>query len=348
VNWRAGGWKITLPVALVIVVALDTPAHAQPKTDIVTLANGDRITGEVSTLNRGRLEFKTDDEGTIYFEWDKIGTVTAKGQFEVGTSDGRRFVGSLASGANRTLVVTEATGLASVPMSEVTVITSIGKSFWKKMDGSVDVGFSYTHSSDIAQLNVNANTVYRSPLFEARLTGSGTATKSGDDEGRDDRGAVQASYLRYLGGRWYVGAAGGVETNESLGIELRSQVSGAVGQRLINTNRAQLAVGGGLSFNDEQGVDTESTQNVEAIMTFRTSYYSYDWPRTNLDVAFQYFPSLSDFGRQRMQFDSSIKREVWKDVFLAVNVFDTFDSRPPTIDADRNDVGVVLSFGLSF
>ena len=26
-------------------------------------------------------------------------------------------------------------------------------------------------------------------------------------------------------------------------------------------------------------------------------------------------------------------------------MFDTFDSRPPTANADRNDVGVVLSFG---
>ena len=51
----AGGWKITLPVALVIVVALGSPARAQ-RTDVVTLANGDRITGEVSTLDRGRLE----------------------------------------------------------------------------------------------------------------------------------------------------------------------------------------------------------------------------------------------------------------------------------------------------
>ena len=57
---------------------------------------------------------------------------------------------------------------------------------------------------------------------------------------------------------------------------------------------------------------------------------------------------LSDFGRQRMQFDSTVRREIWKDVILAVNVFDTFDSQPPAVDADRNDVGVVLSFGWSY
>jgi len=341
------GWRFVLPAALVIVVVLETPANAQ-KTDIVTLANGDRITGEVSTLSRGQLEYKTDDQGTLYIEWDKVATVTSTGQFEVGTSDGQRFVGSLGSEPGRLLLVVGTTSTERLLMTDVTIITKIGRSFWAKLDGSIDVGFSYTKSSDIAQLNVNTGTLYRSPSFEARLTASATATQTSDEEGRDDRGTVQASYLRYRGKRWFVGGGAGVETNESLGIKLRSQLSGAVGQRLVNTNRAQLAIGGGLSVNDEHGVDTEPTQNIEAIMTFRTSYYAYDFPKTNIDVSFQYFPSLSDFGRQRIQFDSSFRRELWKDVFLAVNVFDTFDSQPPSADADKNDVGVVLSFGWSY
>jgi hypothetical protein len=331
----------------VIVVVLDTQVNAQ-KTDIVTLGNGDRITGEVSTLNRGQLEYKTDDQGTLYIEWDKVATVTSTGQFEVGTSDGQRFVGSLGSEPGRVLLVVAATGTDRLLMTDVTIITKIGRSFLTKLDGSIDIGFSYTKSSAIAQLNVNSSTVYRSPSFEARLSGSGTATQTSDEEGRDDRGTVQMSYLRYRGKRWFVGGGAGFETNESLGIKLRSQVSGAVGQRLVNTNRAQLSIAGGLSVNDEHGVDTEPTQNVEAVATFRTSYYAYDYPKTNIDVGFQYFPSVSDFGRQRIQFDSSLRRELWKDVFLAVNVFDTFDSQPPSTDADKNDVGVVLSFGWSY
>jgi hypothetical protein len=43
----------------------------------VTLANGDRITGEVKRLDRGRLEFSTDDAGTLYLEWDKLVSVVA-------------------------------------------------------------------------------------------------------------------------------------------------------------------------------------------------------------------------------------------------------------------------------
>jgi hypothetical protein len=49
------------------------PALGQPRTDVVKLANGDHVTGEILRLERGRLELKTDDAGTIAFEWDNIG-----------------------------------------------------------------------------------------------------------------------------------------------------------------------------------------------------------------------------------------------------------------------------------
>jgi hypothetical protein len=96
------------------------------------------------------------------------------------------------------------------------------------------------------------------------------------------------------------------------------------------------------------GVDVESTQNIEGVLLFRSSYYTYDRPRTNVDVNLAYYPSFSNAGRHRLQLDSAVKREVWKDFFLALNLFDTFDSRPPTSDAVRNDVGVVLSIGWTY
>ena len=37
------------------VLACSLPAWAQRRTDVVTLANGDRITGEIAELDRGRL-----------------------------------------------------------------------------------------------------------------------------------------------------------------------------------------------------------------------------------------------------------------------------------------------------
>ena len=173
-------------------------------------------------------------------------------------------------------------------------------------------------------------------------------TEQDDDEGRDDRGTLEASYLRYPWREWFVVGAARFETNESLGLVLRSQIGMTTGPRLVNSNRAQLSIGAGLAFNDERGVDVEPTQNVEAILMFRTSFYTYDRPKTSFNVAAQYYPSLSDPGRQRMQFDADVNRELWKDLFVAVTVYNTYDSRPPNPTADRNDVGVVASIGWSY
>jgi hypothetical protein len=338
----------TFALVLLVLACAPPRAGAAPKTDVITLRNGEHITGEILRLQRGKLDLSTDDAGTISFEWDKVARVAADRWFEVGTSDGQRFFGRLGPAADYSLDVVGIDSTVTLPMARVTLVTPIGASFWRKLDGSIDVGFSYTRSSGIAQVNVNSDTVYRKPKFEAALNVSLTGTRQEDGGADDDRGWLQASYVRFPWARWFVGGTVRFESNESLGLRLRSQVGGAVGPRLIDTNRAQMLVGGGLVVNDERGVDTAPTRNVEALLTFQSAYFTYDRPKTNLDVSLQYYPSLSEWGRQRLQLDVSAKQELFKDLFAAVDVFDTFDSRPPNAGFANNDIGVVLSLGWSY
>ena len=335
-------------LALALVLSLTTTSFGQGRTDVVTLANRDRITGEVVSLDRGRLEFKTDDAGTLYLEWDKLAAVVAARLVEVVTIDGRRFLGTLGSAPDRSIAVVGPGGTVPLQMIEVSLIRQMGTSFWSKLDGSIDTGFSYTRSSGVAQLNVNWELLYRQPAARTRLSASLTQTQKDDESDRDDRGSMEASYLRYPWQRWFISAMGRFETNESLGIELRSQVGGAIGPRLINSNRAQLVVGGGMVFNDERGVDVEPTQNIEGLLLFGMSFFTYDRPKTNLDVNTQYFPSLSNMGRHRLQLDAAIKYELLKDFFTSISLYNSYDNRPPNPLADRNDVGLVLSIGWSY
>ncbi|HEX7019760.1 MAG TPA: DUF481 domain-containing protein [Gemmatimonadaceae bacterium] len=325
------------------------PAAAAQKTDVVTLANGDRITGEVKGLDRGRLEFSTDDAGVLYLEWDKLVSVVAPTRrVEVVTRDGRRFLGALAAAGPRLITIVGADGAVALGMPDVTIIRPIGTSFWRKLDGSLDAGFNYTRSSGVAQLNVNSDTVY--PMFasQVRLAASMTVTAKDDDEGSDDRGTVEMSYLHFPWREWFIMGAGRFETNESLGLRLRSQAGVATGPRLINSNRAQLSIGGGIAVNDERGVDVEPARNVEGILLFTTSFFTYDRPKTNLDLTVQYYPSLSNIGRHRLQLDAGARYELLKDFFVALSFYNSFDSRPPNPAADTNDVGIVVSIGWSY
>jgi hypothetical protein len=315
-------WLAKTVAAIALACNMTAAAAAQGRTDVVTLANGDRITGEVVRLDRGRLEFKTDDIGTLYLEWDNLFSLVTTRLVEVTTSDGLTFLGSLGQSTSRSIAVASTGATAELAMQDVTEITTIGRSFWRKVDGSFDVGFSYTRSSGIAQLNLNSDAMYRQPRAQTRLTASFTQTQQTGEDGRDDRGAFEASYRRYPRPRWFATAVGRFETNESLGLTLRSQIGGAFGPRLINSNRAQMTLGAGMSFNEEQGVDVEATQNFEALLMFQASYFTYDRPKTNLDLTVQYYPSLSDFY--------------------------TLDTRPPNPDADTYDVGVLWSIGWTY
>jgi hypothetical protein len=335
--------------AIVFVVAVLSSAAAwAQKTDVVTLANGDRNTGDIDELDRGRLSLDTDDAGMISFEWDKVATVESARLFEVITSDGRHLLGSLGPGTARSMLITTATGTITVSMSEVTRIHPIGTSFWARLEGSIDAGFTYTQSSEIAQLNVNSEIIFRRPSFLLQLTTSDTLVRQRDEEGRDDRGSIDLTYVRDIGPKWFWAGVGRFESNESLGLSLRSQLGGWLGTRLVDANRGRFEVGAGAVYNFENGLDTEPTRNIEGLLGLQGSYYTYSGRQTTFDASVDYFPGLSEWGRHRLQLNTAVKQDLGWDFTVALNLYDTFDSAPPSPDAVRNDVGVVLSIGWTF
>ncbi len=63
-------------VYTLILLLIAMPAFGAPKTDVVIFKNGDRLTGEVKSLERGRLRFNTDATGTNSIEWDVIASLS--------------------------------------------------------------------------------------------------------------------------------------------------------------------------------------------------------------------------------------------------------------------------------
>ena len=234
-------------------------------------------------------------------------------------------------------------------MSDVALIRTLGRGFWAKVDGTIDAGYNYTRSSGVAQLNVNSDTVYRQPAAQTRLTASATITEKNDDSGRDDRGSVEALVPSLSMAALVRDRSGSVRKQR----ERRDQtaIAGWGGGRSASDQHQQGAIGDRGRYRrstTNKVVDVEPTQNIEGLLIFRTSYYTYDRPRTNLDVSIQYYPSLSNVGRHRLQVDAGVKRELWKDFFASLNFYNTFDSRPPNPSAEQNDVGFVFSLGWSY
>ena len=119
-----------------------------------------------------------------------------------------------------------------------------------------------------------------------------------------------------------------------------------IGKYLTRSNHATVLMSGGLSGGSERPVDEPRTTNFDAIVALTGSIYNYDYPKTNVDFATLIFPALKDPGRVRINASARLRRELLKDLFISFNVYDTYDSRPPTEEANNNDVGFSLSLRL--
>jgi len=59
-------------------------------------------------------------------------------------------------------------------------------------------------------------------------------------------------------------------------------------------------------------------------------------------------PSLTDGGRVRLELNSKYSRELVGDFTWNVSLFESYDSRPPVEDTQRNDFGINSTLGWSF
>ena len=341
-NRAAGGLAVILSTIVVAVV------QAAPKDDVVTLRNGDRITCEVTALRRGLLEASTDDLGTIQIEWDKIASITTTRVFQVETVLGARHYGPLGPSDSGHVAVLTTTGTIRLDLVDVVRLAQIEEGFWRRIDGSLSAGGSYTKSSGVGQFSFSSEFQVRQPASEWRAGFDATKTvqQSQPDSGRY---SGQFTYTRLLRNRWGLPSFGLVESNRDLGYDLRSTAGGGIGRNLVQTNRTLLQVAGGLSVNREEPVDAPSVTNVEALATVRYSFFTYDFPKTEVLLQGKLFPSLSNTGRVRVGIDSKVRRAIiTNDLYIAINVFDEYDNRPPTGGAQSNDVGMTFSVGWRF
>ena len=111
------------------------------KTDILTLVNGDKFTGEIKKLEFGKLTFSTDHMGTLSIKWDKIIGLTSNAYYEVELFDGTIYFGALgdASLRWRMTMITDSASFEIYRFYVVRILPIKGR-FLARVDGAASVG----------------------------------------------------------------------------------------------------------------------------------------------------------------------------------------------------------------
>jgi hypothetical protein len=323
--------------------------YARDKTDIVMLRNGDRLSGDIVSLEFGILTLKTDNMSTLSIEWPAVQSVTSKFDFAIERRDGTKYHGVIATTADGAdLMVESEEGAARMPMQEVERMSRFSPQFWDRINGALAVGFSYTKSSAIQVGSVNFNANYRSTTLASTLAFSANSTK--DSSGKTTNRALITSGVQFLRqSRNFWGLLGSLERDQALGIDARLTGGAALGRRFVQSDFTELTGIAGLVATEEWIVDDPSSKtSLELVLGGTWQVYKFIEPKTRLDLGLYVFPSLTESGRYRSTGNLALTHKFPHDITLGLTGYLSYDNQPPEPTAEKSDYGMTLNVGWTF
>ena len=340
-------------LTLVLILACASAAGAANKDDVVVLKNGDRLTGEIKGLQRGELRIKADYMAeAVRLDWTRIERLESKSTFIISLVDGKLFTNVMRllpsnSDAVSNFVIGSTGGELRVPQLDVIRILPAEPGFWKRLEGSIDFGLSFTSGNDQYQTNLTATTTYRTGnnSFTAAIDSAFSGQPKGDSTTRKQ---FTFDYRKQLTPRYYVGSLFDLLQSDQQSLDLRTSLGGLVGRNLRQTESSRLSVFAGLVGTREHYstvLGKPKTTNADALAGVDLNIFHFK--TTDISSRFSLFPSLTTPGRTRLQATSSLQIKIAKDLYWGFHLYENFDSKPP-VRADKNDLNISTSLGWKF
>jgi Protein of unknown function, DUF481 len=350
---RGHAWARVLVASLLPLAALAAcpgAAYAAPKTDVVVLRNGDRITGEVKALEHNLLRFSTDTMGTIYIEWDKIDSLQSGQYLLLESTDGKRYYGQLEPGGDAQLQVRRGPDSPEETVDMVYIVRAepiVGGRVIDRLDGYVSAGLDVAKANDRRSIDFAGGLSSRTRVRSWSVDGSMNLT---DDSGGEtsERYQLQGTWRQFRRGRDFYQGFGGFERNSELDLNLRTLAGAGLGRYFVQTNRAEWLGVLGIAVSRENSTGGGTLDSLEAVLSTNFSIFRYDFPETDIGGTLSVLPSLTESGRYRAEADLRAKYEFIDDLYFELKVYGSYDSQPPLADSEQSDYGLTTSLGYSF
>ena len=342
-------WRLVTIVFLVFFLELTAVA----KSDVVVLKNGDRMTGEIKGLQRGELRIKSDYMAeAVRLDWSKVESLESKSTFMIWLVDGKLVTDVMRllptkSSEVANFVIGNSQEKIRVHQLDVIRITPADRGFWRRLEGSIDFGLSFTSGNDQYQTQLTATSTYRTGAHS--FTASVDSAFSGQTEGTSTtRNQFTFDYRRQLNERWYVGGLVDLLRSDQQSLRLRTTAGGLIGRNLKQTERTRLSVFGGLvSAREHYTALLGKPQSTNADGLVGLDFFTFRFSKTDIRSRVSVFPSLTTPGRMRLQTTSDLRIKIVKDLWWGFHLYESFDSKPP-VAADKNDLGVSTTVGWKF
>lgn len=340
----------SMPVCLIVALTAVASSSAHAQSDVVMFKNGDRLTGEIKFLDRGKVTFDNPATGIINIEWDDIDQLVSGENFEIMLESGERLYGSFTTAARGAEIRLQNTvETRDLPMPTVVRITPIEGTLIDRIEMSVDLGYSLAKADDRVQTNAGYAFTYRDEQRQVRLNFDASVSDSENDTA-NTRAFTNLGFRSFREGRsWDPLGIAQLERNDELGIEKRTSVGGGMSHWLRDTNNSRISFSGGLAYSWEDEVDSvETTTDAEAMIAMDLEWFRYDEPELDVSTQITLFKRVSGSRERRGNLDLSLRWEIFKDFFWGLSVYYTFDEQQSASEEATSDYGSFTSLGWKF
>lgn len=375
-------YRLIHQIALLCTLLLcATQSWSHAKTDLITVANGDQITGAVNAMTAGKLSVSTSYAGTINIKWRDVKQIESRYLYEVRLDDGERIYGRFtANDIENKFSLRVAGSERQFDTDDIVEVRSIEEELADKLDLQVSTQFDVDPNSKKLVFYAagtydvrGGRTNFSARVNDTKNTVDGVTETSNASwlqisrEFWRERGTAQS--YRVLNARY--------DTNDELGIAHRGSVGVGLGRYLINDLGHELAVSGGIQGVQERRPDCEEQKSVRGMAPFveatlydggdqsdkralkkcydaelflNLKWHLYSFQRLDMDISLigNTYPSLSDWGRIRGDLNLLISWELFDSFYWTVNAQTEIDNAGDREDESLSNSDYTLSTGITW
>lgn len=353
-----------------------TNAWSHAKTDVITVANGDQITGAVNEMVAGKLSLGTSYAGTVKIKWREVRQIDSRYVYEVRLDDGERIYGRFAANDIPNQLTFRSGGKdRQLDIDDIVEVRSIEEELSDKLDLQLSTTINADPHNQTLTLQANGSYDVRGGRTRFSAQVNDTKTIAGEGENREET-TSNASKLSLTREFWRErGTAQSFRlfnavysTNDDLGIRHRGSMGLGVGRYLINNLGNELSVSTGLQATQERRLscDKDGDQALNSVpnaineddyetceaaeMFFNVSWHLYSFESLDMDLSVigNAYPSLSDWGRVRGDMNVLISWELFDNFYWTVNARTELDTAGDRDDALLSKSDYNLTTGVTW
>jgi len=320
--------------------------HGQ-KGDTLKLKNKDVIIGEIKSVDRAVLTIETEySDSDFTIDFGEVEELSIRRRCLVLLTGGRRRFGFVKTDGPGKVRMDLSNGQSEYfRISEIIALDEVASSFIKRIKASIDLGYNLTKANNASQFTIAGGINYTGEkwLMEGSISVLNSIQDNTEDVKRTD---ASGELLRLIGKKWFVLGNVSYLSNTEQALDSRISTSAGGGYLLISTNKLFLALSSGLTYNIEAYTDETPDKNSTEIFT-TLSYNMFDFKDIDLVTSANFYPSISEKGRVRLDYNIRIKYDLPLDFYIKTEFTLNFDNQPAT-NGSEIDFIFTTGFGWEF